>query len=74
MAEQGQAPILTSQATTERWAGFAILTSSLIVLVNITLFGAFFGRVPAADPAAGPTPVERAAHLSEQWDLFRRCG
>ena len=50
-----------------RWAGYAILASALMIFVNITLFGAFFGNVPAADPAAGPTPVERAAHLSEQW-------
>ena len=50
-----------------RWAGFAILISALIILVNITLFGAFFGNVPAADPVVGPTPVERAAHLSAQW-------
>ncbi|MGI9628217.1 MAG: hypothetical protein ACR2QM_15395 [Longimicrobiales bacterium] len=58
---------MTSQTNTKRWAGFAILISALVILVNITLFGAFFGNVPAADPAVGPTPLERATHLSEEW-------
>ena len=67
MGTKDGAPILTSQTSIVRWAGYAILISGLIILVNITLFGAFFGNVPAADPTVGPTPVERAAHLSEQW-------
>ena len=58
---------MNNQTSTERWAGFAILISALIIFVNITLFGAFFGNVAAADPTVGPTPAERAAHLSEQW-------
>ncbi len=50
-----------------RYAGFAIATVFIILVVNISLFATFFGNVPAADDAVGPTPVERAAHLAEHW-------
>ncbi len=50
-----------------RFAGFAIAITSLTLVINITLFATLFGKVPAADQAAGPTPVERAAHLTEHW-------
>ncbi len=50
-----------------RFAGFAIAIAVLTLVVNITLFATFFGSVPAADEAVGPTPVERAAHLTEHW-------
>ncbi len=50
-----------------RFAGFAIAIVALTLVVNITIFATFFGKVPAADEAVGPTPVERAAHLTEHW-------
>ncbi len=53
-----------------RFAGFAIAVTALTLVVNISLFAAFFGRVPAADEAGGPTPVERAEHLTENWSAL----
>ena len=50
-----------------RYAGFAIAVTGLTLVVNITLYATFFGSVPAADEAVGPTPAERAAHLTENW-------
>ena len=50
-----------------RYAGFAIATAALTLVVNITIFATFFGSVPAADETVGPTAVERAAHLTEHW-------
>jgi len=56
-----------AEDTSPRWAGFAVVLANLVLVVNITVFAAFFGNVPASDPIGGPTPVERAAHLIQHW-------
>ena len=58
---------MTVEGTSTRWAGIAIAFANAVLVVNISVFAAFFGNVPAADPTGGPTAVERAAHLTQHW-------
>jgi hypothetical protein len=50
-----------------RWAGMAIAVSGFTLLITISLYGAVYGSVSAADPAVGVTSMDRADHLVENW-------